>query len=151
MDGAPGSVGTGAMDRAAIYSFMAGERYGVVSSVAEDGSPQSALVGIAVTTELEVIFDTMKSSRKYANLQRRPECSVVIGLGGQAEEKTVQMEGLAAKPSAEELRVYFAAWPDGRERMKWPGIAHFVVRPKWVRYSDFSQVPAVIEELGMGE
>ncbi len=50
------------MDKTALYSFMAGERYAVLSSVAEDGSPQSALIGIAVTEKLEVIFDTVKSS-----------------------------------------------------------------------------------------
>ena len=44
------------MDRSAIHSFMVQFRYGVVSSVARDGTPQSALVGIATTPALEIIF-----------------------------------------------------------------------------------------------
>jgi hypothetical protein len=28
--------------------------------------------------------------------------------------------------------------------MKWPGIVYFVVRPVWIRYSDFDQDPPLI-------
>ena len=67
------------MDRIALHAFMARHRYGVVSSIAEDGAPQSALVGIAITPQLEIIFDTMRFSRKYPNLIARPVCSLVVG------------------------------------------------------------------------
>ena len=130
-----------------LYSFMTRFRYGVVSSVVADGSPQSALVGIAVTPQLEIVFDTLNTSRKYRNLVARPSCSLVVGWSG---EQTVQFEGVAELPCAAELKrfqdVYFAAWPDGPARMTWPGIAYFVVRPKWIRYSDFDQNPPLIHE-----
>jgi hypothetical protein len=136
------------MDRGFIYSFMAGCRYGVVSSIAGDGTPQAALVGIAVTPELEIIFDTVSSSRKYRNLMARPGCSFVVGWSG---EQTIQYEGISSTPTGAELKryqeVYFAAWPDGPARMSWPGIAYFVVRPTWIRYSDFDQNPPLIEEI----
>ncbi len=136
------------MDREFFYSFIAGCRYGVVSSVGEDGTPQSALVGIAVTPALEIIFDTVSSSRKYRNLVARPACAFVVGWAG---EQTVQYEGVAELPVGAELKrfqdVYFAAWPDGVARMSWAGIAYFVVRPKWIRYSDFEQRPPLIEEM----
>jgi hypothetical protein len=48
---------------------MAEHRYGVVSSISSTGAPQSALVGIAVTDQLEIIFDTLRSTRKYENLK----------------------------------------------------------------------------------
>ncbi|MGA3010067.1 MAG: pyridoxamine 5'-phosphate oxidase family protein [Terracidiphilus sp.] len=136
------------MDSAAIYSFMLRFRYGVVSSISRGGSPQSALVGIATTPELEIIFDTVKSSRKYSNLVERPSCSFVVGWGG---EQAVQFEGVAFEPEGAELKryqeVYFSAWPDGPARMSWPGITYFVVRPKWIRYSDFDQSPPLIVEI----
>ena len=135
------------MDRQALHAFLSRYRYGVVSSTGPEGTPQSALVGIAVTPELEVIFDTLSSSRKYANLMARPACSFVIGWGG---EQTAQFEGTAMLPEGEELRryqeAYFSVWTDGPERLKWPGLVHFVVRPRWIRYSDFDQSPPVIEE-----
>ena len=135
------------MDRFALQAFMARHRYGVVSSLSGEGNPQSALVGIAVTPELEIVFDTVKSSRKYPNLIARPVCSLVVGWGG---EQTVQLEGVAVEPVGDELRryqmIYFEAWPEGREHLRWPGIAYFVVRPRWIRYSDFDQRPALIAE-----
>jgi pyridoxine/pyridoxamine 5'-phosphate oxidase len=122
-------------------------RYGVVSSVAPDGTPQSALLGIAVSPQLEIIFDTLRSSRKYRNLRERPVCSFVVGW---SDEQTVQYQGIASEPSGSELKrfqeMYFATWPDGPARLSWPGIAYFVVRPKWIRYSRFDQNPPFIEE-----
>lgn len=136
------------MDKASIYAFMAGYRYGVVSSIAANRAPQSALVGIAVTPELEIVFDTLNSTRKYKNLIKRPSCSFVVGWGG---EKTIQYEGTAAEPTGADLErcqeAYFAVWPDGLARMSWPGIAYFMVRPKWIRYSDYDQNPPLIEEM----
>lgn len=135
-------------DKAAIYAFMARARYGVVSSVSRDGTPQSALVGIATTPELEIIFDTVKSSRKYPNLIRNSSCSIVVGWDG---EQTVQFEGVAVEPQGDELRkyqeAYFAVWPECREHISWPGITYFAVKPRWIRFSDFDQRPPLIEEI----
>ncbi len=140
------------MDKAALQLFMSQYRYGVVSSIAADGTPQSALVGIATSPDLEIIFDTSKSSRKYANLIARPACSFVVGWGG---EQTVQFEGTAAELKGPDTKryqeIYFVTWPDGRLRLTWPGITHFVVRPRWIRYSDFDQRPPLIEEMKIGD
>jgi hypothetical protein len=140
------------MTKAGLFTFMAGHKLGVLGTISPEGAPQSALVGIAVTRELEIIFDTVASSRKYANLLANPAASFVIGLGDRSTgEVTVQFEGQAFQPTGAELaryqQVYFAAWPDGPDRLSWPGIAYFVVRPKWIRYSDFDQRPPLIEEL----
>lgn len=136
---------------AELHAFMAAQRYGVVSSLGPDGTPQSALVGIAVTRACEIVFDTVKSSRKYPNLIARPACSLVLGWSG---EQTVQFEGFAAEPQGDELRraqeAYFSVWPDGRDRVSWPGITWFLVRPSWIRFSDFDQSPPLIAEFIVG-
>jgi pyridoxine/pyridoxamine 5'-phosphate oxidase len=138
------------MDLAAIRTFLTQHRYGVVSSISDEGRPQSALVGIAITSELEIVFDTLNSSRKYANLTARPTCSFVVGWAG---EKTVQLEGTAREPLGRYLEqcleAYFAAWPEGRSRMHWPGIAYFAVKPTWIRYSDYDRNPPLIQEFRM--
>jgi len=121
-----------------VYEFIAARKYGVISSIGPGGEPQSALVGIAVSPDLEIVFDTVKTSRKYPNLKVDPRIAVVTGWEG---EQTVQFEGLAVEPENGELQrakaIYFAAWPSGVERQKWPGIAYFLISPTWVRYSDF--------------
>lgn len=135
------------MDKAALYCFMARARYGVVSSVASDSNPQSALVGVAISPELEIVFDTLKTTRKYVNLVARPACSIALWWGG---EQTVQLDGVAFEPVGAELdryrEIYFAAWPDGRDRLSWSGITHLVVRPRWIRATDYDQAPPLIEE-----
>lgn len=129
--------------RAEIVEFVTRCDLAVVSYLSAEGKPQSAVVGIAVTAELELIFDTVASSRKYRNLKVRPECSVVLWAG----EVTLQCEGIAEETADHYYKeAYFKKMPDGRDRLDWPGIAHFVVRPKWVRFSDFDARPPHIEE-----
>ncbi len=136
------------MDQAEIYDYLNRHRYGVLSSISANATPQSALVGIAVTPELEIVFDTLKATRKYPNLIDQPSCSFVIGW---ENEQTVQLEGTAFEPQGAELhkyqQTYFAVWPDCLPHMSWPGITWLVVRPRWIRYSDFNQSPPLIVEL----
>lgn len=119
----------------------------MLGTISPQGLPQSALVGIAVTPELEIIFDTVKSSRKYHNLIANPNCCFVIGWTG---EITMQYEGQAHQPFGAALeryqQEYFVQWPDGPSRLTWPGIVYFVVRPRWIRHSDFDQNPPEIQE-----
>ena len=137
------------MNEADLYAWLLKQKLGVLGSLGPDGSPQAALVGIAVTEEFEIVFDTVKSSRKYPNLTARPACSFVIGGWGTGEQ-TVQYEGEARELGSDELQkyqqVYFKAWPDGPARMSWPGIVYFAVRPKWIRFSDYDQNPPLIRE-----
>ncbi len=136
-----------AMTQADLYSFLLHCKLGVLGTIGDRNAPQSALVGIAVTENLEIIFDTVKSSRKYSNLIARPACSLVIGWTG---EQTVQYEGVADELNGSELHhyqgVYFQVWPECRSHVSWPGIVYFLVRPRWIRYSDFDQHPPEIRE-----
>ncbi len=138
------------MDLPTLYSFMAANRYGVVSSSSPGGTPQSALVGIAVTPSLQIIFDTVSSSRKYLNLTALPACSLVIGWAG---EQTLQYEGVATQPTGPRLEslldLYFAVWPECRAHLTWPDIAWFVIEPRWIRFSDYDQRPPFIQELSL--
>jgi len=74
-----------------LYTFISQCKLGVLSSIDHRGTPQSALVGIAATENLEIVFDTVKTSRKYPNLIAKPDCSFVFGWTG---EQTVNMKAL---------------------------------------------------------
>lgn len=130
-----------------VYEFMEKESLAVLATASEDGHPEAALMGFAVTPQLEIIFDTVKSSRKYPNLKRNPRVAWVVGC---TTEITVQYEGMAEELEGEELakykKIYFAKFPDGPARESWPGITYFVVRPKWVRYCDYDPKKRRIEE-----
>jgi pyridoxine/pyridoxamine 5'-phosphate oxidase len=140
------------MTKPELFKFMAAQKLAVVGSIGPDGEPQSALVGIAVTEEFEVVFDTLNTTRKYRNLTADARASLAIGWEG---EQTVQLEGQAFLPEGEALmrykNIYFANWPDGPSRQNWPGLVYFVIRPEWIRYSDFDQRPPLIEEWSFPE
>jgi pyridoxine/pyridoxamine 5'-phosphate oxidase len=132
--------------QAKLVDFIAACDLGVVSYLSAEGTPQSAVVGIAGTPDLEIVFDTVASSRKYSCLKGRAECSVVIWRG----EVTLQCEGIAAETTDDCYKeAYFKKMPDGRDRLSWPGITYFVVRPTWIRYSDYDARPPVIEEFSL--
>ncbi len=134
------------MNRAELIAFLQRHRYAVQASTAADGAPQAAVIGIAVTDELEVVFDTLDTTRKLQNLRKNPKIALVVGWD---EEQTVQLEGVADEPTADDLarlkRGYFAAFPDGPEREQWPGITYVRVRVIWARYSDFRPGGSVVE------
>jgi hypothetical protein len=95
-----------------------------------------------------VIFDTVTDSRKHCNLLRNSRAAIVFSGPG---EQTLQFEGIArpmaiaAAKDAELLSIYYEAWPDGRDRLKWPNIAYWCVAPRWARYSDFDRGPLIRE------
>lgn len=130
-----------------VFKFLDGERLSVLSTVTENGSPQAALMGVVATPELELIFDTVKSSRKDPNLKKNSRVAFVIGC---RTEVTVQYEGIAEELAGEALakykKIYFAKFTDGPARENWAGITYFVVRPKWIRYCDYNPPDRRIEE-----
>jgi hypothetical protein len=130
-----------------LFDFLRSHRYAVVSGISETGVPQSAVVGIGVSRDLEIIFDTLNTTRKYRNLMANPAAAACVWTG----EATAQLEGVAHEPDGAERdryrEIYFESWPDGRDRLHWAGLTHLVIRPKWIRYTDFDQRPPQIEEL----
>jgi pyridoxine/pyridoxamine 5'-phosphate oxidase len=134
------------MNRATLLPFLRRHRFAVQASTAPSGAPQAAVVGIATTDELEIVFDTLDRSRKAQNLRKNSRIALVVGWD---EEQTVQLEGVADEPTGGELerikRAYFDAFPDGTEREQWAGITYVRVRLTWARYSDFRPGGGVVE------
>ncbi len=144
-------MATGAQPTTAdLVAFIRAHKWGVVASTGLSGEPQAAVVGVAVTDDLELVFDTLGSTRKAANLRRDPHIAVVVGWD---EAQTVQLEGVADEPAGAELAriqaVYFAAFADGPSRLAWPGITYFRVRPRWLRTSDFRGAEPAIHEINL--
>jgi general stress protein 26 len=139
------------MTRDDLIAFLRQHKLAVEASVAPGGRPQAAVVGYAVSDSLELVFDTVSATRKCQNLRANPHVALVIGW----DEITAQIEGVADFPEGDELarirQCYFAAYPDGRDRLAWPGITHVRVRPTWVRYSDYTKDPPYIVEIARAE
>jgi len=143
----PGAAGHApVVTRTDILDFVRRHRVCVQGSVSASGAPQAAVVGFAATDKFEIVFDTVKTSRKVANLRRDPRVTIVVGWD---DEQTVQLEGIADEPGGEELErlksAYFGVYPDGVERQAWKDITYVRVVPRWIRYSDFRPGGRVLE------
>ncbi|HZI40185.1 MAG TPA: pyridoxamine 5'-phosphate oxidase family protein [Gemmatimonadaceae bacterium] len=141
------------MDKRGVLQFLREHRLAVQATASPRGDPQAAVVGYAVTDRLEMIFDTLASTRKAHNLRVNARVAFVVGGLKKADERTVQYEGIADEPSGEELehlkQIYYGVFPDGPSRLSWPGLIYVRVRPTWIRYSDYNSDPAVIVEFGV--
>ncbi len=139
------------MTRADLLTFMKAQRHGVIASAGPEGAPQAAVVGIVVTDDFEIFFDTLDSTRKANNLRARERVAFVVG-GFEADAtRTVQLEGVADEPTGVELdelkHLYFERFIEGPQRQAWKGLIYVRVKPTWLRYSDFRAEPPLVVEL----
>lgn len=139
-----------AAERTALLEFMRREPYATLATVSLHGGPQAATVGIVVSDAFEIFFDTLSSTRKSSNLKHRPTAAMTIGSTSSGATRTVQLEGTVDEPAGPELErllaLYFARFPDGRERQQWPGITYWRIRPTWLRDSDYAVDPPCVRE-----
>ncbi len=128
--------------------YMRRHKLAVVATIGPDGGPQSALVGVGSTEALEIVFDTLSTTRKHRNLLH--DSRIAVTFSG-PDEQTLQYQGLAVPVSltgaADEVyrEAYYAAWPDGRERTHWQNLVYWRVVPRWARYSDYDRGPLIVE------
>lgn len=100
----------------------------VISTSGPDGQPEAAVVEFGETDDLELIFDTFTTSRKYKNLKTNPKVACVIGWD---DDITVQYEGVAEEVRGDEAK----RWDKEEE------ITYFKITPTWIRYSDLTKHP----------
>ncbi len=137
-----------AFERPDLLSYMRSHTMAVVASLGQDGEPQAALVAVATTDAHQIVFDTVSTSRKHANLMQDRRAAVTFSGPG---EKTLQYEGLASPVTldgaddAPYREAYYAALPDGRDRLSWPNLVYWRIDPVWARYSDFDAGPLIRE------
>lgn len=136
-----------------LLAWLRGHRLAVQSSVSPDGAPQSAVVGYVVSDAFEFLFDTLDSARKVRNYRKSSKASLVVGGLTAGDERTAQIDGVADEPRGADLdrllALYFADFPDGRERRRArPGLTYVRIRPTWIRFSDFGARPPAVVGFG---
>lgn len=137
--------------KAKIQDFIGKNVLAVVSTIHTDMSgPESAVVGFAETHDFNIYFATSNTSRKFKNIEKNPNISLVIGWSG--ELGTVQYEGTASLVQQDERAVsiellskknpYFAKVIATKT-----DTVVFKVKPRWIRFLDSSAKPQNIYEL----
>lgn len=141
------------MNSVELKLFVDEHRWAVQTSASGTGVPQAALIGIAMTDRNEIVFDTLSTSRKAANLRANPRMAMVIGGWQDDDPRTLQIEGDVDFPVDDELerikRTYYAVFADGRDRLEWPEIVYVRLTPCWARFADYLAEPPDIHEWSM--
>jgi general stress protein 26 len=132
---------TNSQKRKIILDFIKKEKIGVLSTVTPDGKPEAAVMAISQTDNLELVFQTPKSYRKYINLKKNPNVAVAFGWDVK-EFITVQYEGIAKEARGQEIdecrKIHIAKNPESEKYAYIPENKYFRVKPKWIRYWDFN-------------
>lgn len=134
-----------AVKRDELLQFLRAQPWAVEATVTGQRAPQAAVIGVAVTDDLELVFDTLATSRKAANLRANPRIALVVGWD---DGRTAQIEGVADEPVGAALQiakdVYLRRFPDGHERAALADLTYFRIVPRWIRYSDFRTTPPTV-------
>ena len=124
----------------------------VLATSSLTGIPQCAVMGYAVTDDLNLILSTDKTSRKVVNIKTNPQVALVFGW--LFTELNVQIQGEARLiESGQELKtceeIYFASHPESVEFKGLPETIFIKIKPLWLRLSDYSVDPPWIQEMSI--
>jgi PPOX class probable F420-dependent enzyme len=130
----------------AASALLSSQLLCVLSTVADDGRPASALVGFSVSAAGEFVFGTSPASRKYGNLLRDPRVAIAVHAG----EATLQVEGTARVAEGAEdaacRALHVAKNPRAKKYAEDASQRFVVVTPTWARFTDYGTAPPTVEE-----
>ena len=123
--------------RTIIRRLLAGQRLGVLAT-REARSPYQSLVAFAVSKDLKhIYFATAAGTRKYANLVRSPQVSMLFDNRSQAADDFHKGIAVAALGRAEEVKERSRSAVVGLYLRKHPTLDGFVKSPScrmfWVK------------------
>ncbi len=122
--------------------------YAALATSTPDGRPEVAPLRYAVTDEFELVMGTLRTSRKYSNLQRNRHVAVVIW----DDDFSIQIEGTFDEPTGgdqERLRRFFAGEFPKEATLRAARVNHsyFRITPAWARYTDLTDEPPRVSTL----
>jgi len=135
-----------------IKDFMHQHPMAVIATHANGAlAPESALIAFVELDDLSLVFETFSGTRKHHNIQANAHVSLVIGWDINIH-KTLQYEGVASfveesnKDSVIEL-FKTKDTPCTEVFLRNHQARFFMVKPTWLRYSDYTKdKPIIIEE-----
>ncbi len=134
-------------NRDKILKFLRRENLAVLS-YAENGQPKSSVVDYSEDEDLQIIFITLLKYRKYSLIKKNPRISLCIG---GKNNITVQYEGIAKELTRLKflpyLKYHIKKNPVELKFSKMLEAKFFIIKPTWIRYSDFSAKPNEIFEI----
>jgi len=139
-----------------VFLFLKQNKTAVISTVSADNTAESAMIYYGVDNDFNFYFVTGEKTRKYANLMRNSRASLVIAdeyqlktlqIEGETEElyrvkknsKAVKLLTEALSPTITQTIAYIWDPIPPIMKMNVGSICIFKLKPKWMRWADFSE------------
>jgi heme iron utilization protein len=117
------------IDDATISSLLSLQNLGVLATIGEK-YPYTSLVGFAATKDLKtLVFATMTGTRKYANLKKNPNVTILINSGKNSAEDFKEAVSVTVLGTACDASL---SGPDGLRSLylsKFPFLEDFIKDP----------------------
>lgn len=128
-----------------VKDFLKKQKHMVLATVTND-IPEAALVGFAEMENLNLIFGTETTSRKFQNIQNNSKIAAVFTEG----DISVQYEGIVSVLIGHEIeeykQKYFEKLPEAKHYDSEPNQIYLKIIPTWIRYVDYSkETPDIFE------
>jgi general stress protein 26 len=132
-----------------FLNFLKSKSVAVISTVSETCKPESATIYFAVDDDFTFYFMTKSFTRKYKNLEKNPEVSLVVGT--ENVPVTVQIQGRAERiedeieidKRLEQLRATFTKNDFVGPLFELVGekneVLLFKITPSWIRWLDMRE------------
>ncbi len=133
-----------------IYNLLHANEFCVISTNQPGLAPESAVISFSELEDMQLIFGTFQGSRKYQNIKQDNKVSLALGWDNTTKQ-TLQIEGYAMEVNdADRLRIediHCKKNPSSERFRGKPEQRYFIVKPYWLKYSDYSVHPQEIWEL----
>ena len=138
--------------RKEVYDFLQdiSRQHGVLGYLDADGNPDSAFIGFSATPELDILFGTSDTSRKFSRILQNNLVS--FNVTDRDKRYTVQLKGIVKEIPKSELEPYeedhYAKLGEYSRKFKdMPDKHFFLITPTWLRFSDCSGFPWTVTTL----
>lgn len=137
--------------KAEVYDFLqdAAHMHGVLAYLDGQGLPETAFVAFSATAELNLVFGTSGTSRKFGRIQG---ATVGFNVTDRELRQTVQLQGKAREVAGGELTAleegHYAKLGQASRRFKdLPDQHFFLITPTGLRFSDCLEDPWTVTQI----
>ncbi len=133
--------------KAVVHTFLKSQKHMVIAT-ASNGIPEAALVGFCEGEDLNLVFGTSTTSRKFQNIQNNSRVALVF-----SDDKgiTVQYEGIVSILLGKELafykKLYFEKSPGVKKYDSESNQIYLKIVPLWLRYTNKRKEPTEVFEI----
>jgi uncharacterized protein YhbP (UPF0306 family) len=135
----------------ALCQFLRDEIEGVLATIGPDGAPWTSYVAFSLQEELAIVVGTSTHLTKAGLV--RANSTVAFNVTNRESRLTVQLTARAHELTQEQFdsvsKSHYQQLPTSRPFRRLLDQTHFLLRPKYIQFSDCSSRPWKVREISL--